>query len=499
MNKIKIAISFLKIRLHKIGNLLFKTATAYVVAGFATIQVSSIVVSNISLNETFGISSESFMQFLFIFILVGFPIVLVFSYIYKSKNLNADSLSGMSEMNNQLSDKKPKIGIIPFENLNNEGDGDFLVDGIVEDLITELSMIKELSVATRKTCFGFRDKDYTSGSFKKEWGFDYVVSGSIRASEERIRISVELSDMTDDKVIWSNKYEKVKKDIFELQDEIVLSLVNSINSEIEVTSLKRAYRKPTESMTSYEFTLKGRALNQRFEKEANAEALKMLDSAIEADKLNPLPYSWKACTLGQAMFLGFLDRNEETMATFLETLSKANEMNDNDWNTNRILAEAHLTLNDFNQTKAYATKAYKANPSNPHVLSIYGDALLRNDEIENAIKIFEKMYELEPIVGSDINSDRPLRSIFFAYYLNRDFKKCKELFALMDEIDVKTWLTYTEIYKSNNANPELEKWYEKGYNDFKDLNWKEEINAFHLNNKELKNNLISLSSSLRSL
>ena len=187
------------------------------------------------------------------------------------------------------------------------------------------------------------------------------------------------------------------------------------------------------------------------------------------------------------------------MATFLETLSKANEMNDNDWNTNRILAEAHLTLNDFNQTKSYATKAYNANPSNPHVLSIYGDALLRNDEIENAIKIFEKMYELEPIVGSDINSDRPLRSIFFAYYLNRDFKKCKELFALMDEIDVKTWLTYTEIYKSNNANPESEKWYEKGYNDFKDLNWKEEINAFHLNNKELKNNLISLSSSLRSL
>jgi len=252
-------------------------------------------------------------------------------------------------------------------------------------------------------------------------------------------------------------------------------------------------------MTSYEFTLKGRALNQRFEKEANAEALKMLDSAIEEDKLNPLPYSWKACTLGQAMFLGFLDRNEETMATFLETLSKANEMNDNDWNTNRILAEAHLTLNDFSQTKVYATKAYKANPSNPHVLSIYGDALLRNDEIENAIKIFEKMYELEPIVGSDTNSDRPLRSIFFAHYLNRDFKKCKELFALMDEIDVKTWLTYTEIYKSNNANPESEKWFEKGYNDFKDLNWKEEINAFHLNNKELKNNLISLSSSLRSL
>ena len=87
------------------------------------------------------------------------------------------------------------------------------------------------------------------------------------------------------------------------------------------------------------------------------------------------------------------------MPDMLEALSKANELNDNDWNTNRILAEANLTMNDFEQTKVYATKAYRANPNNPHVLSIYGESLLRNGDIDTAIKIFEKMYELISLVA----------------------------------------------------------------------------------------------------
>ena len=98
------------------------------------------------------------------------------------------------------------------------------------------------------------------------------------------------------------------------------------------------------------------------------------------------------------MTLGFIDKDEGTMATFIETLSKANEMNDNDWNTNRILAEANLTLHQYDQSKVYATKAFNANPNNPHVLSIYADSLLRNGQPDKAIETIKKMYELEPLI-----------------------------------------------------------------------------------------------------
>ena len=495
MSKAKIASSFIKIKFHNIGSILIKIAGTYAVTAFALIQLSSIVVTNISTIEILGISSERFMQLLFIVVLVGFPLSLIIAFSFKKKNLNQAVLKDYEDLKNIVSNKKPKIGVIPFENLNDDSDGAFLVDGIVEDLITELSMIKEISVATRRTCFGLKGKDCTSQAFKDEWGFDYVVSGSIRSADDKLRISVELSDMEDDQVIWSNKYDKLKADIFELQDEIVTQIIHYIIGEIEITSLKRAHRKPTESMTSYEYTLKGRALNQKFEKEANAEAIKMLDAAIEADELNPLPYSWKACTLGQSMFLGFKNQSE-VMPDMLEALSKANELNDNDWNTNRILAEANLTMDDFEQTKVYATKAYRANPNNPHVLSIYGESLLRNGDIDTAIKIFEKMYELEPIVAADANSDRPLQAILFAYYMNNDLVKCNELLNQLDDFTSKTWLALIDLHHRNKKDYKQEDWFIKGMDKFKNLDWKSEIKSFHLNDKDILENLTNMSSSL---
>lgn len=484
MSKAKMASSFLKIKFHNIGSVLIKTAGTYAVSGFALIQLSSIVVDNISTEEVLGITSESFMQLLFIVIISGFPLSLILAFIFKRKSISNETLKDYESLKKIITNKKPKVGLIPFENLNDDSDGAFLVDGIVEDLITELSMVKEISVATRKTCFGFRNKDYTTEAFKEEWGFDYVVSGSIRSSNDKLRISVELSDMDNDEVIWSNKYDKFKTDIFSLQDEIVTQIIFSIIGEIEITSLKRAHRKPTESMTSYEYTLQGRALNQKFEKEANAEAIKMLDAAIEADELNPLPHSWKACTLGQSMFLGFKER-DEVMPAMLESLSKANELNDNDWNTNRILAEANLTMNNFEQTKLYATKAYRANPNNPHVLSIYGESLLRNGDIETAIKIFEKMHELEPIVAADLNSDRPIQAKLFAYYSDGNLAKCKELLSLLEDFSTKTWISLLDLYVKNNESYKEELWYSKGLNKFKDINWDDEIKTYHLSDKNM--------------
>ena len=495
MKKLKIAIHFIKIKLHKIGNILIKTAAAYAVVSFGIIQVASIATDNLSTESILGISSESFMQLLFITILAIFPIVLTVSYFVKRNSLNRDTLIDFDETNKKIDDYRPKIGLVPFENLNKDSEGDFLVDGIVEDLITELSMVKEISVATRKTCFGFRGKDYTTSSFKDEWGFDFIVSGSIRSSNERLRISVELSDMNDDRVIWSNKYDRINTDIFEVQDEIVTKIIRCIIGEIEISSLKRAHRKPTDNMTSYEYTLKGRALNQKFEKEANAEAIKMLDAAIEADDTNPLPYSWKACTLGQAMTLGFRERNDENMEEFLGSLSKANELNDNDWNANRILGEANLTLQNFQQSKIYATKAYNANPNHPFVLSIYGDALIRNGDVQTGIKIFEKMYKLEPIPAMDSNSDRPLKKLFLAYYLNNDYQKCEEIFNQIEEHDFQDWFIYMHIKTKQNIEYIKDSWYEMGIEKFKDLNWKDEISLFHLNDKELKSSLESFAES----
>ena len=496
MKKLKIALHFIKIKLKNIGSILIKTSAGYAVASFGLIQVASVVTDNLSTESMFGISSESFMQILFIGVLVLFPIVLIISYVTRKKTIDGETLKNFDENNSTIDDYRPKIGLIPFENLNNDNDGEFLVDGIVEDLITELSMIKEISVATRKTCFGFKGKDYTSQSFKDEWGFDFIVSGSIRSSNDRLRISVELSDMNDDRVVWSNKYDRINTDIFEIQDEIVTKIIRCIVGEIEITSLKRAHRKPTENMTSYEYTLKGRALNQKFEKEANAEAIKMLDAAIQADKSNPLPYSWKACTIGQSMALGFREDNDKTKADFLKALAKANELNDNDWNALRIIAEAFLTINDFHQAMVYANKAYNSNPNHPYVLWIYGRILMRHDKVESGIKILEKLYEIEPQALADVNSDRIIKELFVAHYLNDNYSRCKELFSQIHECDYREWLMYIDIKTKQNIDYIKDIWFINGLDKFEKVNSKKEVSLFHLNNKNLTSELMDLSNKI---
>ncbi len=493
MDKLKIALSFIKIRLKNIGSALVKGSTAYIIASFGLIQVSSIVADNIDMVQSIGISKELFMQYLFISLLFLFPVFLIFTIINKRKSINKDILKSLDKNLEQIDDQRPKIAVIPFENLNKDDDGQFLVDGIAEDLLTELSMVKEISVATRKTCFGLREKDITSQDFKDAYGFDYVVTGSIRASDNRLRISIELSDMNDDKVIWSNKFDIENKDIFEIQDEIVTKIVTCIVGEIEISSLKRANRKPTDNMTSYEYTLKGRALNQQYEKNANAEAIKMLDAAIEADKTNPLPYSWKACTIGQSMALGFRENNDKTMSDFMSALSKANELNDNDWNALRIIAEAHLTLQDFEGAMVYANKAYNANPNHPFVLWIYGRVLMRYGNLDSGIKILEKLYEREPIPMSDINTDRMNKELFLAYYLDKNYEKCEEIFDKINEYTFREWLINIDIKNKNEDDYLSDNWFTSGFNRFKDLNLKKEISLFHLNNKSLTANLEDLS------
>ena len=125
MSKAKMASSFLKIKFHNIGSVLIKTAGTYAVSGFALIQLSSIVVDNISTEEVLGITSESFMQLLFIVIISGFPLSLILAFIFKRNSISKETLKDYESLKKIITNKKPKIGLIPFENLNDDSDGAF--------------------------------------------------------------------------------------------------------------------------------------------------------------------------------------------------------------------------------------------------------------------------------------------------------------------------------------------------------------------------------------
>ena len=104
-------------------------------------------------------------------------------------------------------------------------------------------MIRELEVVSRQSCFDFKSSGINIKEFSKKFGVDYIVSGNIRSSGKRVRISVELSETINNNLIWNNKYDRILEDIFEVQDEIVRKVSIAILGEIEISSLERAKKK----------------------------------------------------------------------------------------------------------------------------------------------------------------------------------------------------------------------------------------------------------------
>ncbi len=471
-----------------------KTAAAYLVGGIAIIQLAPVFFNTFPPEDLLGINEDALMQYLFIFVAIGFPLVLILTYLLSSKE---DSSS--NNKNKQITasgDYKQKIAVIPFTNLNKDEDGAFLVDGIVEDLITEFSMISEIEIVSRQTCFNLRDENLSHGEYREKYELDYIVSGSIRAVENRLRISVELSETPDGNVIWSNKYDRVKEDIFDIQDEIVRKITIALLGGIEISSLKRAHRKPTESMTSYEFLLKGKDNHHKFTKEANDEAMKSLDLAISADENNAQAYAWKACVIGQALGRGYCEMSDDKVGELLGLLDKALEVDKNDFECHRMLSEVYLSMHDFEKSKESGQKATSINPNDPRVISVYGEALLRLRELDSGIEYLEKAYELDPIPQGQTTSDRRLAALFLGYYLKEDFEKCQAINSEILKIDVRTWLLNFHLHQIESMDCSQDNWFIKGIKEFENLDWKMEIDRFHLNNDELNNELLSVVQSI---
>tara|TARA_B100000965_G_scaffold312702_1_gene272521 strand:- start:484 stop:2184 length:1701 start_codon:yes stop_codon:yes gene_type:complete len=378
---------------------------------------------------------------------------------------------------------KPKLAVMPFSNMNNDEDGGYLVDGVVEDLITEFSMIRELELVSRQSCFDFRGSDMELQEFCKKFDVDYIVSGNIRSSGKRVRISVELSDAKNENQIWSQKFDKILEDIFDVQDEIVRQISKNLLGEIELSSLERAQRKPTENLTSYELLLKGKVLHHKIEKEALTNALSTFDDAIKADSDNGQAYAWKACAIGQGLSRGFIKGDiNKIWGEAEDCLKKAHELNDNDFEVHRLMAEVNLSGKNFRAAERHAAKSYKMVPNDPRVLSVYGEVSLRLGKIDRGLDALKLALEIDPIAQGKENSDSRIAPVIFGEFLARNKDNCIDLIEQIENLDTKSWLVTAKICSDEEQPFNEFKWFKDGKELFRDKDWAKEVDSFRLNN-----------------
>ena len=208
---------------------------------------------------------------------------------------------------------KPSIAVLPFQNISGDPEQEYFVDGMVEDIITALSRMRWLFVIARNSSFIYKGRAVDLKQVGRELGVRYVLEGSVRKAAKRVRITGQLIDTATGAHLWADRFDGGLEDVFDLQDQVTMSVVGAIAPTLERAEIARAKCKPTESLDAYDYFLRGMANVHQWNSDANDDALRMFRRAIELDPDFASAYgmaSW--CYTWRSINRWTTDRAQET-------------------------------------------------------------------------------------------------------------------------------------------------------------------------------------------
>lgn len=322
----------------------------------------------------------------------------------------------------------PSIAILPFVNVSADSENEYFCDGLAEELINSLMRLDKLRVAARTSTFSFKDSGTDVRHIGRSLNVQTVLEGSVRKAGKRLRITVQLISVADGYQLWSERYDRQLEDIFEIQEEIALAIVDSLKVKLlsnEKAVLRKRY---TDNVEAYQLYLKGRLWNRRTA-DGFKSAIGYFKKAIELDADYAVAYSGLT---DYHVLLAFYEALPPQIAAEKSKAFavKAIELDN-------TLAETHasygVTLGAFDWNWADARKEYKrAIEINPNYLAAHGYYALnlmvqgRHEEaLEKAARCLE-IDSLLPIANANLA---------WFYYLSRQYEKAEEQARLTIEIE----------------------------------------------------------------
>ena len=411
----------------------FRVAASYAVVAFIIMQLVEIVFPIFDFPQWTS-------QFVIILVLIGFPISVILSWVFdrtpqgyiktESKNKLVEETDVKSKKSESfLKNKKnwllvagviagiligrfgqtsttteriineKSIAVLPFDNLGNNEDDEYFADGMTEDILTELSKIKDLLVISRTTIMKYKNSNKSLKEIGKELGVANILEGSIRRVGERVRITGQLINAISDQHLWAEKYDRDIKDIFAVQDEVANSIANALRIELSDEEAMMISQSQTESIEAYDYYIKGRRLSYFYESAKREEALENYRKAISIDPDYALPYAGiSRVRMSQVTFQAVENEFSRTALKEAEEYGKkAVLLGPNE-------AEAHFALGFFyNQTEKYnlafssLNKTLMLNPSHAHAHDEIGDVYLYNyGDFDRAIPWYDKALMRDP-------------------------------------------------------------------------------------------------------
>ena len=288
---------------------------------------------------------------------------------------------------------KVSIAVLPFSNMSGDVEQDYFADGITEDLITDLSKVSALSVIARNSAFTYRGRHVDVQEVGRRFNVAYVVEGSVRKADQRVRINAQLIDAKDGTHLWADRYDRDLTEIFSVQDEITKTIVGQLKVRLLPQEGQAIEAAPTHDIDAYNYYLQGRRLYHLYTQQHALLAQRMFGKALELDPGYARAYAGLADV---AWFLCINDHEGTTVDDILAASTKALELDP-------MLAEArasHGTALHYSGRYPEAVvefeRAVAIDPNLFDAYFFYGNAARDVGDLETAARLKERARELAP-------------------------------------------------------------------------------------------------------
>jgi adenylate cyclase len=299
---------------------------------------------------------------------------------------------------------QPSIAVLPFQNMSGDPEQQYFADGVVEEIISALSRIRSVSVVARNTTFAYKGRAINLQQVSRELGVRYILEGSLRRAGDRIRITAQMINGQDGTHIWSDRYDGRMADIFDLQDQITERIVGALQPTIRSVEVERARRKRPDNLDAYDCVMRALASIWVAERDANADALALLERAMVLDPGYAFAKALAAWCHAQRLPYLWTTAPAEERVSALALAKEAARLDSDDPLVLTVLSAAHAASGQFAEATPLIEKALALDPNSAWAWQRSGLLKTCLGEPDVAIEHYQRAMRISPLDPYNFNA-----------------------------------------------------------------------------------------------
>ena len=295
---------------------------------------------------------------------------------------------------------KSSIAVLPFVNMSGDPGQEYFSDGLTEQIINGLCKVSNLFVIARNSSFAYKGRSVNIRQVGKELGVRYILEGSVQKAGDRVRITVQLIDATTGYHLWSENYDRDLSDIFALQDEITLKIINAMQIKLTMGEQARLWEGGTTNIQAFDKQMRGSDCFFRFNEKDNKQARYFSKEAINIDNDYAMAYILLGFTHMMDLAYGWSKSPIESFAHAEKNAEEALALNDSIDLAHCLLGWIYLLKRQHDEAINAGERAIELSPNGADAYAQLAMILIYSDKIESAIKLLERALRLNPMPQS---------------------------------------------------------------------------------------------------